>query len=403
MKVYKYKAVSEDGKKVNGVVEAYDELEAVDEIRKTCYIIEKIEEVPTGEKKKIDLNEPVVIPDKVLSLTASQFAILIKAGIPTARAVEQIAASSSDKYMKKILTEVAEDVNAGYGLAQSLETRTTKIPATFIETVRAGEESGTLDQSFEKLYVYYDKAQKLRAKVKSALTYPIILVILTIVVVIVVVKVAVPTIAGVIAGGNGELPGPTKALLGIYDFFSRFGLIFVGLIAAAIIGLMYYKKTVNGAQWFGRNALKMPVLGNVNIMNAAAQFANTMSTLLGSGLSLQKALYTTSKTMDNCVIASGVEKSSVGIEEGRRLGEVLHENAPDLPGMLIEMAEAGENSGKLEETLGTIGAYYDAETQVATEKALGMLEPILTIILGVVIGFIVIALYLPMFTMYNSY
>ena len=402
MKTYKYKAISIDGEKVNGVVQAYDELEAVDDIKKTCNIIEHIEEVPEKQFKRIDLNEPVRIPDKVLSLTASQFAILIKAGIPTARAVEQIAGQTSDKYMKKILLEVADDVNAGYGLAQSMEKRTTKIPATFIETVRAGEESGTLDRSFEKLYVYYDKAQKLRAKVKSALTYPALLVVLTIIVVTVVVKVAVPTIAGIIEAGSGELPGPTKLLLNVYNFFEKYGLIVLAVIAAIVMSLIYYRKTEDGMQWFSKTGLKMPILGKVNVMNAASQFANTMSTLLGSGLPLTRALQITSKTLDNYIVSSGVEKSSVGIEEGRKLGEVLHENVPELPGLLIEMAAAGENSGNLEETLGTIGAYYDSETETATKNALDMMEPTLTVILGIVIGFIVIALYLPMFTMYNG-
>ena len=249
---------------------------------------------------------------------------------------------------------------------------------------------------------YYDRSSKLRAKVKSALTYPLILVCLTIVVVIVVVKVAVPTIGQVITEGGGEIPGPTRFLLGIYDFFEKYGLIVLAVIAAIIIAAIAYKKTHEGKVLFSKIALKLPVLGKVNIMNAASQFANTMSTLLSSGLVLNNALAITSRVLDNYIIGSGVEKCSVGIEEGRRFGEVLSENVPELPGLLIEMAAAGENSGKLEETLDTIGRYYDSETEQATNKAISMLEPMLTIFLGVVIGFIVIALYLPMFTMYNT-
>ena len=403
MNSYKYKAISRDGQVVNGVVEAYDELEAVDQIRKTCQVIESIDKVKEkGKLSQIDLTEPTVIDDKLLALTASQFAILIKAGIPTSRAVEQIAEQTTDEYMKKILEEVSEDVNAGYGLAQSIEKRTTKIPSTFIETVRAGELSGTLDKSFEKLHIYYDKSQKLKKKVKSALSYPVLLMFLTVVVVIVVVKVAVPTIAGVIESGGGQIPLPTRMLLGMYDFFAKYGLIVLAIIAAGVIYFIYYRKTDNGRLWLAKTGLNLPALGQVNRMNAASQFANTMSTLLGAGLTLTKCLSITSKTMDNVLVATGVEKSAIGIEEGRQLGEVLRENVPELPGLLIEMAQAGENSGKLEETLGTIGEYYDSETEYATERALAMLEPMLTIFLGVIIGFIVIALYLPMFTMYNA-
>lgn len=403
MIAYKYKAISQNGGKVDGVVNAYDEFEAAAEIKKSCSIILSIEEVEDKKRHAINLNEPTSISEKVLSLVSSQFAILIKAGIPTARAVSQIAAQTTDKYMKEILEKVADDVNAGYGLAQSFETRSTKLPATFIETVRAGEMSGTLDKSFNKLYEYYDRSSKLRAKVKSALTYPIILIILTIAVVIVVVKVAVPTIGQVIIEGGGEIPVPTQILLNIYDFFENYGLVVLALFALLIIVGILYKKTHEGRVLFSRIALKIPVLGNINIMNSASQFANTMSTLLSSGLILNNALAITSRVIDNYIIGSGVEQCSAGIEEGKRLGEVLTERVPEMPGLLVEMAAAGDNSGKLEETLDTIGRYYDSETEQATQKAIAMLEPSLTVFLGVVIGFIVIALYLPMFTMYNSY
>lgn len=402
MIAYKYRAISKDGSTVDGVVNAYDEFEAAAEIKKGCSVILNIEQVEEKKRNAIDITEPTSISEKILSLISSQFSILIKAGIPTAKAVSQIASQTTDKYMKDILEKVSEDVNAGYGLAQSFETRSTKLPATFIETVRAGEMSGTLDKSFDKLARYYDRSSKLREKVKSALTYPAILVVLTIVVVIVVVKVAVPTISQVILDGGGEIPAPTKVLLGIYDFFAKYSLIVLAFIALIIIAGILYKKTSEGVVFFSKVALKMPVLGHVNIMNSASQFANTMSTLLSSGLTLNNSLVITSKVLDNNVIGSGVERCALGVEEGRKFGEVLNEAVPEMPGLLIEMAAAGEGSGKLEETLDTIGRYYDSETEQAATKAIAMLEPMLTIFLGIIIGFIVIALYLPMFTMYNG-
>lgn len=402
MIAYKYKAITKDGQRVEGVINAYDEFEAAAQIKKTCDIIEDIEEVREKKALPINLNEPTSISEKTLSLISSQFAILIKAGIPTARAVAQIASQTTDKYMKEILEKVSEDVKAGYGLAQSLETRSKKIPATFIETIRAGEMSGTLDKSFEKLYAYYDKSQKLKAKVKSAMTYPIILVILTLVVVIVVVKIAVPTISQVIIEGGGEIPAPTRALLAIYDFIEKFGPGVLAAIAIVVAACILYKKTPEGKEKLSRIALRIPVLGKVNLMNAASQFSNTMSTLLYSGLTLTKALSITSRVIDNYTISRGIERCSIGVEEGRKLGEVMTEQIPEFPGLLIEMAAAGDNSGKLEETLETIGQYYDSETEQATQKAIALLEPMMTIFLGIVIGFIVIALYLPMFTMYNS-
>lgn len=401
MTAFKYSALTPEGKKISGVIKAYDEYEAVAKIKEDGNIVEKIEEVPEGDGKKIDLNEPLSISEKALALTCKQFAILLRSGLPAARTVEVIAQQSTDKLIKNILIEVAEDVRAGYSLASSLETRGKKFPSTFIETVRAGEESGTLDKSFEKLSAYYDKSSKLKGKVRSAMIYPAFLAVLAILVIIIVVRVAVPTIAGVITESGGELPGPTKVLLGLYDFFGKFGIIIILLIIALVIAFQFWKKTEKGHMASSEWALKLPVLGNINIMNAASQFASTMTTLLSAGLPLVKALGITGRVMDNYAVGSSVSKCAVGIEEGKRLGEVLSDN-PYLPKLLTEMTAIGEESGTLEDTLATIGEYYDSEVEQSSAKALSMLEPAITIVMGVVIGFIVIALYLPMFTMYNG-
>ena len=169
MTAYKYKALSRDGSKVSGVVEAYDEFEAVTKIKEECSVVLKIDTVAEKRRERIDLNEPLWVSDKVLSLTASQFAILLKAGMPAARTAEIIAQQTTDRLMKRILTAVAKDVAAGYSLSQSLETRGKKIPLTFIETVRVGEESGTLEESFTKLVGYYEKSHKIRSKGMGAM------------------------------------------------------------------------------------------------------------------------------------------------------------------------------------------------------------------------------------------
>ena len=403
MLTYKYKAISKDGKNVNGVIEAYDEFEAVDKIKESCNVVVKIEPVAESKSELIKkLNEPMSIKEKTLSLISSQFAILLRSGLPAARTVGIIAEQCSDKYMKKILESVAEDAQAGYSIASSFELRGKKLPPTFIETIRAGEESGTLDQSFDKLARYYDKSSKLKSKVRGAMIYPAFLIVLAIIVVTIVVKVAVPTIAGVIVESGGEIPGLTKVLLGMYDFFEKWGVVVIILILALIIGCRLYDKTPKGKQAFSELAFKIPVIGNIIHMNAASQFASTMTTLLTAGLPLNRSMSITGRVMDNYAAGSTVEKATVGLEEGKSLGEVLQGN-PYLPPLLIEMAAVGEKSGSLEDTLTTIGEYYDSEVEQSSAKALSMLEPIITIVMGIVIGFIVIALYLPMFTMYSGY
>lgn len=400
MTAYKYKALSRDGSKVSGVVEAYDEFEAVAKIKAECSVVLKIVPVQEKRRERIDLNEPLWVSDKVLSLTASQFAILLKAGMPAARTVEIIAQQTTDKLMKRILTEVAKDVAAGYSLSQSLESRGKKIPLTFIETVRAGEESGTLEESFTKLVGYYEKSHKIRSKVRGAMMYPMFLAILAVAVIVIIVKVTVPVVVDMIVGNGGQLPLPTRILLGAYDFFAKWGLLFLGAIAVIVISCILYGKTENGRLRYARLSMKLPVLGKISILKSASQFAGTMATLLSAGLPVTQALTITSKVMDNYAVGLTVGACTLGIEEGKRLGDVLHAN-PFLPPLLTEMTAVGEESGALEGTLTTIGAYFDSEVEQASAKALSMLEPMITMIMGVVIGFIVIALYMPMFTMYN--
>ena len=401
MRAYKYKALSAGGKKVNGVVEAYDEFEAVAKIKDTCDVILDIDEVRESRGEAIHLNEPTKLSEKVLALTANQFAILLKAGLPLSRTVEIVANQTNDALMKRYLNLVKDDVAAGYSLAQALELRAKKMPAAFIETVRAGEASGTLEHSFEKLAVFYEKSYKLRGKVRSAMTYPLLLIALSVVVVIVVVKVAVPTIGNMISETGGQMPWPTQFLLDLYDFMGQWGLLILLLVAILIVAYLFWSKTEGGKETMGKVMLRLPILGDLNTMNAASEFAGNMMTLLSSGLPVTQCLNITGKVMSNYVVAQSVSGAVFGVEEGKKLGDVLRDNKY-FPPLLVEMTGVGEESGSLEETLETIGAYFDSEVEEKSAKALGMLEPIMTIILGVVIGFIVIALYLPMFTMYSG-
>lgn len=402
MVAYKYKGITKGGKTVTGIIEAYDEFDAVDRIKETCNVVLEVKEASTKKNNVLEkLNEPMKLSEKMLSLTASQFAILLKSGLPTSRTVQAISEQSNDKYMKKVLTQVADDVYAGFGLADSLELRGPKIPDTFIEMVRAGEESGTLETSFDKIAKYYEKSARLNGKVKGAMVYPAFLAVLAVIVITIVIRVAVPTIASTISSSGGEIPGITQFLLNIYDFFSKYGIVVIALILAIIMGIKVYQTTENGKLALAKNAFKMPLIGKIVKMSSASQFASTVTTLLSAGLPLSRCLVITGKVMSNYAAGKTVATAAAGIDEGRRLGDVLKGNEY-LPELLVEMAAVGEESGALEETLTTIGEYFDAETEQASAKALSALEPAITVVMGIVIGFIVIALYLPMFTMYNG-
>lgn len=401
MTTYKYRAQSSDGSAVSGVIEAYDEFAAVDQLRRTYPIVEDLAPLKERARINIDINEPLWVEDKTLSITAGQFAIMLRAGMPMTRVVELIANQSSDRLMKRILTACAADVSAGYSLARSLEKNGKKIPAVFIESVRAGEESGTLEESFENLKSYYEKSHRIREKVKSALTYPIIVVILAVIVVAIVMVVLVPVMSGLFESMGTELPLPTRILIGTSNFLQRWWPLLLALVAALGIAMFAYGRTDNGRLNYSRIRLRLPVLGRIAQMNTAAQVANTMATLLGAGLPINRVVDIIARVLDMRSVGEDLDRCVPQLESGTALGVAL-EDVPDLPEMLVEMAKVGEESGSLENTMRTIGEFYDEEAIRASDRALAMLEPMITVILGVFVAFIVIAIYIPMFTMYQG-
>lgn len=400
MLTYQYRAISKDGAKVRGVIEAFDEYDAVTRIKETCSVVTKISRVEERAKPKSELFTQR-ISEKALTVMCSQFSIILSSGLPVVRAVELIANQTSDKALKKILNQVAGDVSGGFGLAQSFESKGKILPSTFIETVRSGEMSGTLDTAFKRLEQYYDKASKTKAKVKNAMVYPVFTIVVAIVVVIIIMVVAVPTFTSSFASMGSDLPLPTKMLIGISDFFSKYILLMAGGIAAVIIGLKLYGQREKGRLLFAKVRLGIPVLGKITVMKSASQFANTMSTLLSSGLSIIKAVEVTGKVMDNYYLGKEILLQVPQLEEGKPLGASLRK-CRYLPDLLVEMVGVGEETGTLESTLNVVGAYYDNETELASNKALTMLEPVIICFLAVVVCFILLSVYAPMFSMYGG-
>lgn len=400
MSTFKYRAISRDGAPVNGIIDAYDELEAVDQIKQSCTMVTAISEVRAKPRESRELFAPPKISHKALALLCSQFSIILTAGLPVVRSVELIRDQTADRSLRKLLGKVADDVSAGYGLAQSFEHKGgSLLPTTFIETVRSGEESGTLEASFQKLFRYYDKSSKVKAKVRSAMMYPAFLSVLAVIVIAIIMTVTMPTFTGMFRSMNIEMPALTRGLIALSVFFSKYWWLVLFAILLLIVAVKSYADTERGALRMARRQLRLPALGRVAQMKGASQLSNTMSTLLTSGLPMIRTVSITARVLDNRWLGQRLGALVPKLEEGRRFGECLRE-CGCFPELLCEMAAVGEETGSLDETLETIGAYYDSEVEVSTNRALSMLQPAITVVMGIVIGLIVIALYLPMFSMY---
>lgn len=400
MTTFRYKGQTAGGAKVSGVLRAYDEFEAADKLRESVAIITKLEAVP--EKKESVLSRPVAfrVKEKELALLCSQFAIILASGLSVERCVSMVAAQTKNKYLRRMLDKVSEEVGAGYSLAQSFENNAPYLPKTFTETLRAGEQSGTLESCFQRLHAYYDRSAKTRAKIVSTLTYPVMVIIVAIVVFVIIIAVAVPAFTTAFNEIGSDLPGVTKALMAVSTFFTKWWWLVLGVLALLVIAYLTFRRTERGRAALAAWSLTRAPLRRIHSMNAAAQFAHSMATLLAAGLPLPRALEVTANVVSNYTFSLAVRQVRQDVERGRPMAESMA-GIECFPAMLTEMVGVGERSGSLEETLDVIGDYYDNEVSVTTARLLAVLEPIITICLAVLVV-VLLAVYLPMFTLYGG-
>ena len=289
------------------------------------------------------------------------------------------------------------------GVCQNLGFSNLYAPAvTLTETLRAGEQSGTLESCFQRLHAYYDRSAKTRAKIVSTLTYPVMVIIVAIVVFVIIIAVAVPAFTDAFTDlGSGSLPGVTRALMAVSAFFTKWWWLVLGVLALLVIAYLTFRRTERGRAALAAWSLTRAPLRRIHSMNAAAQFAHSMATLLAAGLPLPRALEVTANVVSNYTFSLAVRQVRQDVERGRPMAESMA-GIECFPAMLTEMVGVGERSGALEETLDVIGGYYDNEVSVTTARLLAVLEPAITIALAVLVVLLLLAVYLPMFTLYGG-
>lgn len=401
MPTYKYEAAYASGEKVTGVVEAVSETEAVAQIRKTCELVLSVKEVPRISKRT-PLDRLHKIGAKSLALTCQQFAIILKAGLPLVQTVDLVANQCPDKQLGILLRQISEDVTNGWSLSYSLNQRGAKVlPVTFRESIRAGEESGDLTSAFARMAEYFERMNKTHESVTSALTYPAFVIAVAVVVVYIIMDKAVPTFVGMFQDLGSELPWMTVALIAMSNFFQKYTLVIVAIIALIVFAVRLYGMTEKGGLTLARAQLKFPIMGEIVRMSGASQFAHTMSTLLTAGMPILQAIEVSGQTLTNQAMANDILDTLPGVEGGRTLGECMG-YAKQLPPMLVQMTAVGEATGSLESTLKVLAEYYDNETDVRVQRALSLLEPAIIVVLAVFVMFILMAVYIPMFEMYGS-
>lgn len=400
MPTYRYEAMGGDGQRAEGVIEASDSAQAVSLVRQSYDVVLKLEEIAVARTDPLEKFQKLNV--KVFALMCKQFSIILKAGLPLVQTVDLVASQLSDKMLKKLLNEVSLDIANGWSLSYSFSQRGKgRLPVTFIETIRAGEESGDLVRSFDRMSVYYDRMTKTRAKATSALVYPAFLTVVAVFVILIIMTYAVPTFASTFASMDMELPLPTKIVIAVSNFFSRYIWVLLCVVAGIIFLIRLYAGTAGGRIRMAQFRLTLPILGKLAAMTSASQFAHTMAAMLSAGIPILKALDTASRSVSNAHLSQQIQSTIPGVEGGRPLGECLRA-CGDLPPMLVQMTAMGEATGSLESTLEIQAEYYDNEVDNLSARALSLLEPIIICVMAIFVVIILLSIYLPMFGMYGA-
>jgi type IV pilus assembly protein PilC len=342
------------------------------------------------------------VKSKELSIFTRQFSVMIDAGLPLVQCLDILAQQQDNKYFQAILMQVRQDVEEGSTLASAMARHPKVFDQLYSNMVDAGETGGILDLILQRLSTFIEKMVKLKRDVISAMIYPTAVIVMAIAAVAVIMIVVIPQFQNIFLGllGPGEqLPLPTRIVIGISDFLAGWGglTILVGIVAA-VIGIKFYYRTPNGRYYIDKLLLKIPIIGAIFRKIAVARFSRTLSTLLSSGVPILQALDITARTAGNVIIENAILKVRAGVESGQSFVEPLKATEV-FPNMVSQMIGIGEQTGALDAMLGKIADFYEQEVDNAIANLLTLIEPILIGFLGVTIGSIVIAMYLPLFTL----
>jgi len=397
MPVYKWVAVTRKGRTIKGEIEAADEKIAALQLKRRNLTLKKLKPKPKDLFENVSFLQPKVTKKDIVIFTR-QFSTMIDAGLPLVQGLTILAEQTDNRTFKKILKQVTKDVEGGSTLAEALKKHPDVFDDLFVNLVAAGEMGGILDTILQRLATYIEKAEKLRAKIKGAMTYPAVVMGIAIIVITIILVFVIPVFEEMFKGVGSALPAPTQFVVNLSRFVKSKIHYIIGVVILLIWGVRYYRKTQNGRKQTDALALKLPIFGPLLKKVAVARFTRTLGTMISSGVPILDALDVTAKTSGNVVLEEVILEVRGSIAEGQTIAEPLAET-DIFPAMVIQMISVGEATGALDAMLEKIADFYDDEVDTAVEALTSMLEPMLMVFLGGSIGGLVIAMYLPIFKM----
>ena len=396
MPQFTYTARSTNGELKSATIDAPNRDEVVKQLKQQRLNIVKIDEGSATKRKRggrIKMRDIVIF--------TRQFSTMINAGLPLVQALDILATQSENPALKDVTRQVVFDVESGNTVADALRKHPAAFTDLYVNMVAAGEAGGILDTILMRLAVFMEKNDALIRKVKGAMIYPSVIMSVAAIAITVLLVFVIPTFQTMFASAGIALPLPTRVVIGMSHILKTYWYVFIGVIVGAFFSIRRFYATANGKLSIDRMLLKAPVLGDVLRKSAVSRFTRTLGTLISSGVSILDGLEITAKTAGNRVIQDAIMESRSSIAGGETIAAPLKKSAV-FPPMVISMIAVGEQTGGLDEMLTKIADFYDEEVDAAVSGLLALMEPVMIVFLGVVVGGMVVAMYLPIFDMVNA-
>ncbi|QER41203.1 type II secretion system F family protein [Thermodesulfobacterium sp. TA1] len=393
MPLYEWQARSVTGEIRKGVLEAANSQLVEVYLRRLNLVPIKITEKKQSSFGFLSLKS---VSDKDLASFTRQFAVILEAGLPIVKCLEILAEQQRNKYFKEVIKDIKYKVETGTALSDAMAHYPKIFDNLYIQMIRSGESSGNLDLILNRLADYIEKIVGIKSKVKHAMIYPSVIIVVTILVISIIMLFVIPKFAEIYESAGQSLPVPTQILINISKNFGKILIFLILLVVGLFLGIKFYRKTERGRYVTDKLLLRLPLLGDLFLKAAVARTARTLANLVGGGVQLLPAITIAGETSGNRVIEKAMEEVKLNVSAGQSIADPMMATGV-FPFFMVEMVRVGELSGKLEEMLNKVAGFFEEEVDRMVNTLSTLIEPILIVILGVVVGGILVALYLPIF------
>lgn len=400
MPIYEYIAIEKNGKEKKGTVDAANEELAASLVKAEGLLIISMKE-QSILNRDITISFGKKVKPRELSVFCRQFESIIAAGVTIVSALDMLAEQTENRLLSEALKNVSASVSKGESLASAMAMEKGIFSPLFINMVEAGEMSGSLEKTFSRMGDYFEKDARLKGILMKAMIYPTILLLVVIGVVVLMMVKVIPKFMESFEQMNIELPAITQAVIAVSNFFVDYWFVLAVGVVLLVLFFQAFRKTDTGSYFLGKMALKLPLVRTLTVKTTCAQVARTLSTLIGTGISIVRSVDIVSKLVGNAIMRKTMEEAKAEVERGISLSKPL-EYSGVFPPMVYHMIGIGEETGNLEEMLDKIADYYDEESQMATEALMAVMEPLIIVVMAVLVVPIILAIMMPMLSLYSG-